>query len=107
MYRARKLNEGFNMRLLREKLLKWSRSHYRRFPWRLTRSPYRILVSEVLLHRTQAAQVLPVYVKLTSRYPTMQNLSLATKEDMSGILRPLGLSWRTTLFFEMVQAIKV
>ncbi len=48
-------------RRFRRRLLGWYRRHGRDLPWRRTRDPYRILVSEVMLQQTQVDRVLPKY----------------------------------------------
>ena len=55
----------------RRRLLAWYRRHGRDLPWRETRDPYRILVSEVMLQQTQVDRVLPKYHEWLDRYPTL------------------------------------
>jgi A/G-specific adenine glycosylase len=61
----------------RRKLLGWYRIHYRRLPWRETRDPYRIWVSEVMLQQTTVQAVLPYYAEWLRRYPDVESLSRA------------------------------
>jgi A/G-specific adenine glycosylase len=75
-------------------LLWWWHSHQRRYPWRETTNPYHVLVAEVLLHRTRADQVHPLYHKLLGHYPTVRDLAAARGEDVHEILAPAGLRWR-------------
>jgi len=82
-------------------LLKWWKNNKREFPWRKTHNSYEILVSEILLHRTRANQVIPVYIDFLERFPTIAALSEANIEDVKKILYPLGLSWRTELLHKM------
>ncbi|PTQ51173.1 MAG: A/G-specific adenine glycosylase [Hydrogenibacillus schlegelii] len=86
---------------LREALLKWGRENLRDFPWRRTRDPYRVLLSEMLLQRTRAAQAVPVYEELIRRYPSVFELSRAEPDGLERILAPLGLRWRIPLIREM------
>jgi len=86
---------------VRERLLAWGREHLRSFPWRETRDPYRVLVAEALLHRTRADQVLPVYREFLRRFPDLPALARAPLEEVLGVLRPLGLHWRSRLLHEM------
>jgi A/G-specific adenine glycosylase len=76
-------------------LLAWWKAHGRAFPWIDENDPYRILVSEVLLHRTRANQVAPVYRRLIERFPTIRSLAAAEPRELKAIMRPLGLFWRT------------
>lgn len=85
----------------RTKLIAWGRHNYRPFPWRATRDPYRILISEVMLHRTQAKQVVPVYEYFLRRYPDVRALAQATREDLHAVLFSLGLRHRIDLIHEM------
>jgi len=85
----------------RKALIAWGREHFRPFPWRLTKDPYRILMAEVMLHRTQASQVAPVYERFIERYPDMPELARATKEELHDALYSLGLHWRIDLIHEM------
>jgi A/G-specific adenine glycosylase len=88
-----------------QSLLDWWEKNKREYPWRLTRDPYRILVSELLLHRTRADQVMPVYQKFIERFPSLTKLSNATEKEITEILLPLGLYWRSTLLLRMVKSI--
>ena len=88
-------------------LLNWWNNNKRRYPWRLTRDPYKILISEVLLHRTRAEQVVPIYQEFIDRFPSIAELSNATSKEMCEILLPLGLYWRTTLLSKMVKSIVI
>ena len=72
------------------KILAWWRRCGRRFPWRETRDPYRILLAEVLLQRTAAEQVVPVYEKLTRDYPAPFDLAHADAASLAGYFRSTG-----------------
>ena len=86
-------------------LLEWGEMNFREFPWRVDRHPYRVLISEVMLHRTQARQVLPIYEKFINHYPNIDTLHLASKEELFKELHSLGLVWRIDLLFEMTKII--
>ena len=85
----------------RKVLIAWGREHFRPFPWRLTEDPYRILMAEVMLHRTQAPQVVPVYERFVECYPDVPALAQASEEDLPDVLYSLGLRWRIDLIHEM------
>jgi A/G-specific adenine glycosylase len=85
----------------RRLIIAWGKDNFRAFPWRLTDNPYRILMAEVMLHRTQALQVLPTYERFISRYPDVPALAGATKEDLHTALFSLGLRWRVDLIQAM------
>lgn len=86
-------------------LKEWGQNNFRGFPWRHTSNPYHTLIAEVMLHRTQAIQVVPVYEQFIQQYPNIQNLAGATKEELQTLLFPLGLRWRIDLIHSMAWAI--
>lgn len=88
-------------RAFRRELIFWGREHFRPFPWRLTEDPYLVLMAEVMLHRTQARQVVPSYVRFIERYPSVSVLAQATDQDLHEALFSLGLRWRIDLIREM------
>ena len=61
-------------------LLEWYERERRDLPWRRTRDPYAIHVSEVMLHQTQVARVVPRYEAWLARWPTADALAAATLE---------------------------
>jgi len=92
---------------VRAALLTWGKEHHRDFPWRHTRNPYCILIAEILLHRTRAEQVKPIYGRFLREYPDFQSLLNADPVLVEELLRPLGLRWRTDLIAKMVQEIDI
>jgi len=78
----------------RRRLLTWYRRHGRDLPWRQTRDPYRVLVSEIMLQQTQVDRVLPKYHEWLDRYPTFQALALAPEADAVRTWYPLGYNIR-------------
>ncbi len=78
----------------RQVLVLWFRAHGRDLPWRRTRDPYAILLSEVLLQRTQASQVAAHFDSIISAIPTITSLAGASEQDIRVILAPLGLAKR-------------
>jgi A/G-specific adenine glycosylase len=61
----------------RRRLLAWYRRHGRDLPWRRTRDPYRVLVSEFMLQQTQVSRVEQYYPRFLARYPTIERLARA------------------------------
>lgn len=55
----------------------WFRKHGRDLPWRSTRDPYRVLVSEAMLQQTQVSRVIGYYDRFIERFPTMNALAKA------------------------------
>lgn len=95
-------NLDIDVTAFRELLIAWGREHFRPFPWRSTSDPYRILIAEVMLHRTQALQVVPVYIKFINRYPSLLSLVQATKQELRELLYSIGLFWRIDLIYAMI-----
>ena len=67
--------------------------------------PYRILVSEILLHRTRADQVVSVFNEFIQEFPTVAHLAKAKQARVTKILRPLGLFWRNRLLIPLAKEI--
>lgn len=91
--------------VFRRALMTWGQRHFRSFPWRNTEDPYQILMAEVMLHRTQALQVLPVYERFIRNYPDAASLTRASSDDLHVLLFPLGLRWRIDLICAMAAEI--
>jgi A/G-specific adenine glycosylase len=64
-------------------------------------------MAEVMLHRTQASQVVPVYERFIAHYPDVSTLANATREELHKALRPLGLHWRIDLIHDMASDLMV
>jgi A/G-specific adenine glycosylase len=77
-----------------ELLLAWFSRNSRDLPWRKTRDPYAILVSEVMLQQTQVARVLPRYLAFLARWPTVESLAAAVPGDVIREWQGLGYNRR-------------
>jgi A/G-specific adenine glycosylase len=76
-------------------LLRWFAVHGRHdLPWRLTRDPYAILVSEVMLQQTQVSRVVPRYLAFLERWPTVEALAAASPGDVIREWQGLGYNRR-------------
>ena len=75
-------------------LLRWYRDHQRPLPWRRTRDPYKILVSEIMLQQTQVDRVIPKYREFLRRYPTVTALAQARVHELRKVWYPLGYNVR-------------
>lgn len=82
------------IRRFQRALLSWYARHGRDLPWRRTRVPYRILVSEVMLQQTQVERVLPKYREFLRRFPTMRSLAEADVAEVRRLWYPLGYNIR-------------
>lgn len=80
------------------KLLRDLKSFYqtqkRDLPWRRTKDPYKILVSEIMLQQTQVERVLPFYAEFTKRFPTPQTLAKAPLSEVLKVWSGLGYNRR-------------
>lgn len=83
----------------------WGKDHQRIFPWRTINNPFHILIAELMLRRTQARQVIPVYNRFVAQYPDANSLAKAPPEEVVEILFPLGLAWRVPAFQQMAQVL--
>ena len=74
----------------RSTLLRWYRQHGRDLPWRRTRDPYAILVSEIMLQQTQVAAVVPYYNEWMRRFPDFAALAAASEREVLHAWQGLG-----------------
>lgn len=81
-------------RVFQAKIWKHYEEFGRELPWRKTRNPYRILVSEVMLQQTQAARVVPKYKEFLKKFPTVQSLAGAMKPEVLRVWQGLGYNRR-------------
>jgi A/G-specific adenine glycosylase len=79
---------------LREGLLTWFRANQRELPWRQTRDPYKILVSEVMLQQTQVDRVISYYHAFLERFSTVQALAEAPTAEVIRVWAGLGYNRR-------------
>jgi A/G-specific adenine glycosylase len=79
---------------IRDGLLGWFKENARELPWRRTRDPYAVLVSEVMLQQTQVDRVLPYYSRFLERFPTVEDLAAAPTSDVIRIWSGLGYNRR-------------
>jgi A/G-specific adenine glycosylase len=75
-------------------LLAWFATHGRDLPWRRTRDPYRILVSEIMLQQTQVDRVRPKYESFLEQFPTLESLAAASPGDVIRAWAGLGYNRR-------------
>ncbi len=79
---------------LKRRMSKWTYSNPCKFPWRTTKSKFHALMAEILLQRTRAEQVIPVYKDFIKVFPSAKALSDVSLKSISKLILPLGLSWR-------------
>jgi A/G-specific adenine glycosylase len=71
-------------------LLSWFESNRKDFPWRHTRDPYAIWISESMLQQTQVATVIPYYIRFIERFPTIFDLACSSLDDVLKLWEGLG-----------------
>jgi A/G-specific adenine glycosylase len=89
----------------RKALLYWYEPRRRAYPWRTTRDPYRILVSEVMLQQTQASRVAPAYGSFLARFPTVHSLAGARLRDVVTAWQGLGYNRRAMALWEAARTV--
>src|SRR5689334_25079447 len=76
--------------VFRRLLIAWYERNRRDLPWRRTRDPYRIWVSEIMLQQTRVAAVVDRYAQFLDRFPTVERLASANLEDVLAMWSGLG-----------------
>ncbi|BAQ08717.1 dan glycosylase [Bacillus sp. OxB-1] len=76
--------------IFRQSLLSWYHHEKREMPWRKTKNPYYIWVSEVMLQQTRVETVIPYYERFIQAYPTMEELANADEEELLKMWEGLG-----------------
>ncbi|MEQ9377827.1 MAG: A/G-specific adenine glycosylase [Imperialibacter sp.] len=71
-------------------LIRWYERHKRDLPWRETKDPYAIWLSEIILQQTRVAQGLPYFQKFIDRFPTVGTLAEASQEEVLALWQGLG-----------------
>jgi A/G-specific adenine glycosylase len=89
--------------ILGARLVQWWLKNRRSYPWRETCDPYKILLAEIMLQRTRAEQVTPVYSEFLEKFPTIFDLAGASEKDIAPFFGRLGLSWRTRTTKKMAE----
>jgi A/G-specific adenine glycosylase len=99
------MSETTNPRLVRDRLLSWYDRNRRDLPWRRTRDPYAIWVSEVMLQQTQVKTVLGRYEDFLGRFPTLRALARARESDVLHAWQGLGYYSRARRLMSAARAI--
>ncbi len=72
------------------KIIQWYHIHKRDLPWRSTKDPYRIWLSEIMLQQTRVEQGLPYYKRFLKKYPDLKKLAKAKEDDVLKLWQGLG-----------------
>ncbi len=82
------------IRAFQKKIRDFYKTHERKMPWRETRDPYRIVVSEIMLQQTQVSRVLPKYAEFIRKFPNFRALANAPLRDVLKVWQGLGYNRR-------------
>jgi len=77
-------------REFRRRLIAWYRKHAREMPWRASRDPYRVWLSEIMLQQTQVATVIPYFERFLAAMPSIAHLAAAAEEEVLRLWEGLG-----------------
>jgi A/G-specific adenine glycosylase len=88
---------------VRGAILDWYRAGHRDLPWRRTRDPYAVLVSEIMLQQTQVDRVIPKFHQFLSLYPTLHALAAAPRAEVIRNWAPLGYNLRAVRLHEIAR----
>lgn len=73
-----------------KKIIEWYHEHQRDLPWRNTRDPYKIWLSEIILQQTRVEQGMPYYLRFAERYPDVLSFANASEDDILYLWQGLG-----------------
>ncbi len=90
---------------IQQHLLAWFKDHGRDLPWRRTRNPYHILVSEIMLQQTQVERVKPKYAAFLEQFPSLEALAAASPGDVIRAWSGLGYNRRALNLQRTAQAV--
>ncbi len=90
---------------MRAALLAWYGAHRRDLPWRATRDPYRIWVSEIMLQQTRVAAVLEHYRRFLAAFPTVQALARASEPEVLALWSGLGYYRRARMLHRAAKVV--
>ncbi len=95
-----------NVASVRKAILRWGRAHRADYPWRREDVPlWQKLLAEVMLVRTKAEQVAPIWIEIVGRFPTPSALAVLSLTEFQDLVAPLGLRWRATRLHELATAL--
>ncbi|HEY0769642.1 MAG TPA: A/G-specific adenine glycosylase, partial [Sphingobacteriaceae bacterium] len=97
--------KGMGKRYFPDKIVKWYSENKRSLPWRETKDPYRIWLSEIILQQTRVAQGLPYYLRFVERFPTVSHLASAPQDEVLRLWQGLGYYTRARNLQKCAQTI--
>lgn len=82
------------VKFIQTRLIRWGQHNFSPFPWRNDQSDFHSLIAEVLLQRTRAEQVVPVFTKFRKEFPDVSALASSSQDKVKKVIQSLGLHWR-------------
>jgi A/G-specific adenine glycosylase len=92
-------------RYFSDKVVKWYESNKRELPWRETRDPYKIWLSEIILQQTRVNQGLPYYLKFVEKFPDVAALAIASQQEVLRLWQGLGYYTRARNLHKCAQEV--
>ena len=99
------MQKNDKQRNIRRAILQWYKRQGRTLPWRNITSPYRILLSEIMLQQTQVSRVLVKYPEFVHRFPTLHSLARARQRDVVLAWQGMGYNNRAVRLHAFARAI--
>lgn len=93
--------EEETVRQIQKTLIQWKSDHSRDFPWRNPDRDWHGLIAEILLQRTRAESVVPVFREFAKRYPTIEAFADASEDELANLIEPLGLKKRASILSDL------
>lgn len=94
-----------DIRAFQTYILSWWEKNKRDLPWRKTRNPYKIMVSEVMLQQTQVLRVIDKYEEFIQKFPDVHSLQKVKKSDVLKIWKGLGYNRRALYLYNTAKTI--
>jgi len=98
-------HKTFTEQRFRERLLAWYEAHARDLPWRKSRDPYRVWVSEIMLQQTRVAAVIEHYHEFLRRFPTVGKLAAAREASVLAAWSGLGYYRRARMLHQAAKVV--
>ena len=93
------------IRSFRQKIYRYYQKHGRTLPWRKTRNPYRILVSEIMLQQTQVERVLQKYPQFIAAFPEFKTLAQSPLRDILQVWQGMGYNRRAVFLKKIAEMV--
>jgi len=91
---------------IRDIIIKWYHENKRDLPWRRTKDPYKIWLSEIILQQTRVEQGMSYYLRFVDKYPDINSLALASEQEILKMWQGLGYYSRARNMLETARKIK-